>query len=64
MKLSHAKFDSPYCIGEVKGEDHINDNYLSAVDLARIGLMSKYSIDKYHHKGIIGVHVIGKIVFL
>jgi hypothetical protein len=62
MVLANTKFHGPSCVGEIKGEDHINDNYMSIVDIIRIGLISKASIDGNYNKGILGAHVVGKFL--
>jgi hypothetical protein len=60
MALANTRFFGSSCIGEIKGEDQKNDNHKSVVDLVRIGLMSRDSINKNCNKGILGVHVVGK----
>lgn len=60
MNLDNAKYTTPFCIGEVEGEDHADDTHMAVVDLIRIRLMSKDSIDANCYKGVVGVHVFGK----
>jgi hypothetical protein len=46
----------------VKGEDKKNDLYDNLIDLIRIGQLSKSSIDSNFYNGVVGVHVVGKMI--
>lgn len=58
--VSNAKYQGPFFIGEVEGEDHADDTHMAVVDLICIRLMSKDSIDANCYKVVVGVHVVGK----
>ncbi|KAI8979874.1 hypothetical protein BDB01DRAFT_725487 [Pilobolus umbonatus] len=58
MELANTRFYGPSCVGEIKGEDKTNDQYLPIVDLMRIALMGKESIDRNYYSGILGIHVV------
>ncbi|RCH77773.1 hypothetical protein CU098_003549, partial [Rhizopus stolonifer] len=56
--LINTVYKDPSCIGEVKGEDKMDDKFMAAIDLIRLAMMSKEAIDKYNNKGIMNVQIV------
>ncbi|EPB93090.1 hypothetical protein HMPREF1544_00164 [Mucor circinelloides 1006PhL] len=63
QQQENISWGPPVVIGEIKGDDAKDDLHASLLDLIRIGHISKKIIDIHHCDGVIGVHVVGNLVF-
>lgn len=54
-----SRFQGHVVVGDVKGEDRINDTHSCLIDLLRIGMLSGGSINQEKYDGIVCVHVVG-----
>ncbi|KAL9538838.1 hypothetical protein MBANPS3_010640 [Mucor bainieri] len=55
MVLVDSNLEGPVCVGEVKGEDRINDTYLCAYDVIKIASFSKEAIDTKEYQASISI---------
>jgi hypothetical protein len=61
---SSSAFAGPFCVGEVKGEDQQKNIHALLVDLMRVAIICKDTIDEKNTVGILGVHICGNFLAL